>query len=55
MRDLLNIEVVALMNQGFCHLHHYKFCPRMDELMAQCGMVRAPDLIVMSECAVKTS
>ncbi|KAK9916391.1 hypothetical protein WJX75_002122 [Coccomyxa subellipsoidea] len=23
-RDLLNIEIVALLNQGLCHLHHLK-------------------------------
>ena len=40
VKDLLNIEVVAVLNQAFCHLHHYKFCPRTDELMQQCGMVR---------------
>ena len=39
MRDLLNIEVVAVLNQAFCHLHHYKFCPHTDELITQCGMV----------------
>ena len=40
VKDLLNIEVVAVLNQAFCHLHHYKFCPRTEELMTQCGMVR---------------
>ena len=40
VKDLLNIEVVAVLNQAFCHLHHYKFCSRTDELMQQCGMVR---------------
>ena len=40
VKDLLNIEVVAVLNQAFCHLHHYKFCPHTDELIQQCGMVR---------------
>ena len=40
VKDLLNIEVVGVLNQAFCHLHHYKFCPRTEELMTQCGMVR---------------
>jgi hypothetical protein len=40
VKDLLNIEVVAVLNQAFCHLHHYKFCLRTEELMTQCGMVR---------------
>ena len=49
VKDLLNIEVVAVLNQAFCHLHHYKFCPRTDELMQQCGMVRTACHIPISQ------
>ena len=28
-----------MLNQAFCHLHHYKFCPQTDELITECGMV----------------
>ena len=38
-QDLLNIEVVATLNQGFCHLHHLKFCPRTEQLLAECAKV----------------
>ncbi|CAL5225404.1 g8215 [Coccomyxa viridis] len=27
-----------MLNQAFCHLHHYKFCPHTEELITQCGM-----------------
>ena len=30
-----------MLNQAFCHLHHYKFCPHTEELITQCGMVRS--------------
>ena len=39
-RDLLNIEIVATLNQGLCHLHHLKVCPHSEDLLAQCGKVR---------------
>ncbi|CAL8467101.1 g6637 [Coccomyxa elongata] len=36
-RDLLNIEIVAMLNQGLCHFHHLKFCPKSEDLLEQCG------------------
>lgn len=40
-RDLLNIEIVAMLNQGLCHLHHLNFCPYSEDLLEQCGKVRS--------------
>ena len=40
-KDLLYIEIVALLNQGLCHLHHLKVCPHSEELLEQCGKVCA--------------
>jgi hypothetical protein len=37
--DLLNIEIIATLNQAFCHLHHYRFCPHSEQLLLECSKV----------------
>lgn len=41
-RELLNIEVVALINQAYCRLHHLRHCLPSEELARECGRARAP-------------
>ncbi|KAK9833296.1 hypothetical protein WJX81_004290 [Elliptochloris bilobata] len=36
-RDLLNIEVVAALNQAHCRLHHLRSCLPSEELARECG------------------
>ena len=42
-RDLLNIEVVALINLAHCRLHHLRHCLPSEELARECTRAR-PDL-----------
>ena len=39
-RDLLNIEVVAAINQAHCRLHHLRNCLPSEELARECGRAR---------------
>ncbi len=39
-QDLANIEMVALLNEGFCELHHRPYCAPSEELSIECNMVR---------------
>ena len=39
-RDLLNIEVVAALNQAHCRLHHLRNCLPSEELARECGRAR---------------
>ena len=38
--DLVNIEMVAMLNEAFCELHHKPYCPPSEELTRECGKVR---------------
>ena len=38
-RAALIVLRVATLNQGFCHLHHLKFCPHTEQLLAECAKV----------------
>lgn len=38
-KDLINIEVVAMLNEAFCELHHKPYCPSSEELTRECGKV----------------
>ena len=38
-RDLINIEMVAMLNEAFCELHHKPYCPPSEELTRECGKV----------------
>ena len=46
-QDLANIEMVAMLNEGFCELHHKLYCPPSEELSRECGKVR------LSNCAIR--
>lgn len=37
--DLVNIEMVAMLNEAFCELHHKPYCPPSEELTRECGKV----------------
>ncbi|KAL3156358.1 hypothetical protein ABBQ38_000673 [Trebouxia sp. C0009 RCD-2024] len=37
--DLVNIEMVAMLNEAFCELHHKPYCPPSQELTRECGKV----------------
>ena len=40
IRELLNIEAVALLNQAFCRLHHLRHCSKYDAAAReQCSKV----------------
>lgn len=39
-QDLVNIEMVAMLNEAFCELHHKPYCPPSEELTRECGKVR---------------
>lgn len=41
--DLVNIEMVAMLNEAFCELHHKPYCPPSEELTRECGKVRSKD------------
>ncbi|KAA6424061.1 MAG: hypothetical protein FRX49_06020 [Trebouxia sp. A1-2] len=36
-QDLANIEMVGMLNEGFCELHHKVYCPPSEELIRECG------------------
>ncbi|KAL0038780.1 hypothetical protein WJX79_007387 [Trebouxia sp. C0005] len=36
-QDLASIEVVAVLNEAFCELHHKLYCPASEELSRECG------------------
>ncbi|KAL0019516.1 hypothetical protein WJX77_002120 [Trebouxia sp. C0004] len=36
-QDLANIEMVGMLNEGFCELHHKMYCPASEELLRECG------------------
>jgi len=38
-QDLANIEMVGMLNEGFCELHHKVYCPPSEELIRECGKV----------------
>jgi len=38
-QDLANIEMVGMLNEGFCELHHKMYCPPSEELIKECGKV----------------
>ena len=38
-QDLANIEMVGMLNEGFCELHHKVYCPPTEELISECGKV----------------
>ncbi|KAA6419868.1 MAG: hypothetical protein FRX49_10231 [Trebouxia sp. A1-2] len=38
-QDLASIEVVAVLNEAFCELHHKLYCPASEELSRECGKV----------------
>ena len=38
-KDLINIEMVAMLNEAFCELHHKPYCPPSEELTRECGKV----------------
>ncbi|KAK9824315.1 hypothetical protein WJX72_009397 [[Myrmecia] bisecta] len=40
LKDLANIEMVALANEAFCELHHLRRCPPSPELDRECGMAK---------------
>ncbi|KAL0051213.1 hypothetical protein WJX82_003840 [Trebouxia sp. C0006] len=36
-QDLASIEIVAMLNEAFCELHHKPYCPASEELRRECG------------------
>ena len=38
-QDLANIEMVGMLNEAFCELHHKMYCPPSEELIKECGKV----------------
>lgn len=42
--DLANIEMVAMLNEAFCEMHHKPYCPPSEELIRECGKVRTTRL-----------
>lgn len=46
--DLVNIEMVAMLNEAFCKLHHKPYCPPSEELTKECGKVRFLTFIKIS-------
>ena len=44
--DLVNIEMVAMLNEAFCELHHKPYCPPSEELTRECGKVRPLTMII---------
>lgn len=42
--DLASIEIVAMLNEPFCELHHKPYCPASEELSRECGKVRLDTL-----------
>ncbi|KAL0027884.1 hypothetical protein WJX79_000247 [Trebouxia sp. C0005] len=36
-QDLASIEIVAMLNEAFCELHHKPYCPASEELSRECG------------------
>ena len=54
-QDLANIEMVAMLNEGFCELHHKPYCPPSEELNRECGKVgvtKLPVVLAVLCCAV---
>ena len=58
-QDLANIEMVGMLNEGFCELHHKVYCPPSEELIRECGKVwrheQAPNETECSLIVVWTS
>lgn len=58
-RDLINIEMVAMLNEAFCELHHKPYCPPSEELTRECGKVSSFDtllytLVAAASCSFET-
>ncbi len=49
-QDLASIEIVAMLNEAFCKLHHKPYCPASEELSRECGKVRPNTLAGNSFC-----
>jgi hypothetical protein len=49
-QDLASIEIVAMLNEAFCELHHKPYCPASEELRRECGKVRPDTLAGNSFC-----
>ena len=50
-QDLASIEIVAMLNEAFCELHHKPYCPASQELSRECGKVRLiPQLRTTCAC-----
>ncbi len=51
-QDLANIEMVGMLNEAFCELHHKPYCPVSEELSQECGKVmHAHDLHMLHHAA----
>lgn len=48
--DLMNIEMVAMLNEAFCEMHHKPYCPPSEEVIRECGKVRTIRLLVTLYC-----
>ncbi|DBA84311.1 TPA: hypothetical protein ACH3X2_006365 [Trebouxia sp. C0005] len=49
-QDLASIEIVAMLNEAFCELHHKPYCPASEELSRECGKVSPNTLAENSFC-----
>ena len=54
-QDLASIEVVAVLNEAFCELHHKLYCPASEELSRECGKVSLNTLAENSLCLCYSS